>query len=178
MIRVNVNEEFSITVTLLDEQTNQPASDQDVYYDVRKQPGDLPLSPTLSGILTESTIEPGVYKEMVSVSESGNYVVYATCSGFSANTEDIAVNEENIYELTKQTRHYNVSVEDVLRTTSVPTADQTTRNVPENKTDYVITKIKRDQDADWSGAYVVEGRVYAWYKTSSDNAPYRMGGPN
>jgi len=178
MIRVNVNEEFSITVTLLDEETNQPASGQDVYYDVREQPGDSALSPTLDGILTESTVEPGIYKEMVSISEAGTYVVYATCVGFLANTEDITVNEEDIYEVVKQSRHYNISVEDVLRTTSVPTADQVTRSVPENKTDYVITKIKRDQDADWSGAYVVEGIVYAWYKASTDNAPYRMGGPN
>jgi hypothetical protein len=175
MIRVNVNESFPVTATLLDEDTGLAATGQVVYYDVRKQPNDSSLDPPVSGTLTESSIESGIYKEVLSIEEAGTYLVYVTCSGFLTNTEEIIVNKENIYEVIKQSRHYNISVEDVIRTEDHPTTSQVSRNVPKGKTDYVITRIKRDEDSDWSGPYVVEGRVYAWYTTDKDKAPYKMG---
>ena len=177
MIRVNVAESFPITVMLIDEETGEASSGKTVYYDVRKQPGDVPLSPELSGVLTESSVEAGIYSDMVYIDTPGAYVIYATCSGFLSNTEDVIVNEENIIEVVKQSRHYNISVEDVLRSSNTPSASQLIRNVPKGKTDYVVTRIKRDQDTDWSGPYVVEGRVYAWYRRDTDKAPYKMGGP-
>jgi len=175
MIRVNVSEQFPITVALLDEETGEAATGQIVYYDVRKQPGDVSLSPPIAGTLSESTVEAGIYTMLSNISESGTYIIYATCSGFISSTEEVIVNEEDIYEVVKQSRHYNISVEDVLRTETTPTADQIVRKVPLGRTDYVITRIKRDEDIDWSGTHVVEGRVYAHYRNDTDLVPYRMG---
>lgn len=177
MIRVNVSEYFPITVALLDEGTGELAPGHEVSYDIRKQPGDLQLSPPMEGILTESIVEAGIYKSLVSIGAPGTYLIYATCSGFITNTEEVVVNEENILDAIKQIRHYNISVEDVPRTTQVSTASQAIRKVPKGRTDYVITRIKRDQDVDWSGAHVVEGRVYAWYLRDTDKIPYKMAGP-
>jgi len=89
-------------------------------------------------------------------------------------TEEIIVNSEDIYELTKQNRPYNIYVEDVQRTSVIPTASQTARNVPLTKTDYIITKIKDDGDEDWSSV-TTSGVVYAWYN-SGESIPYKMSG--
>jgi len=181
MIRVCTNESFPIVVTLLDEETGQAASGKTVYYDIREQPEDLPLDPAVSGTLIESTVEAGVYKtsELKTISGVGSYIIYATCSGFISGTEELMVTAEADYTdlaaLVKQTRHYNISVEDVIRTNDDPTTSQVNRKVPFGRTDYVITKIKRDTDPDWSGAYVAEGRTYAWYARSNSKTPYKMG---
>lgn len=174
MIKVNIDELFPITASLVDETDGSPAAGETVNYDIRKQPSDLSLSPAVSGVLTESTVEPGVYKTLVSISEAGTYIVYVSCPGFISNTEDVIVNSEDIYDVVKQSRHYNISVENVTRSSHTPSASQAARNVPRGRTDYVITRIKRDQDLDWSGAHVVEGRVYAHYIRSTDKAPYKM----
>jgi hypothetical protein len=176
MIRVNVNEAFPITVALIDETQGIAATGQTVYYDVRLQPTDSALSPPLNGLLTESTVEPGIYTTMQSIDTAGTYLVYATCSGFITNTEEIIVNTENIYEVIKQNRHYNTSVEDVIRTNATPSASQTIRKVGLNKTDYVVTSIKGNSDSDWSGT-VASGIVYAWYRNEDDVVPFKMGGP-
>jgi hypothetical protein len=173
MIRVNENEQFPIVVQLVNEESGELASGETVYYDIRDM-ADNPLSPAVSGTLIESTVEPGIYKSTASIPDSGRYVIYATCSGFLANTEEIIVNPENIYELVKQNRHYNISVEDVIRTNATPTASQTIRNVPMNRTDYVITTIKRDSDPDWSST-TTSGIVYAWYRNITEDVPYKMG---
>lgn len=178
MIRVSVDENFPITVALIDEELGEMSSGQAVYYDVRSFPLDTPLSPPLSGTLTESTVEAGIYNTEASISTPGNYIIYATCSGFMTNTENITVEELDTFdlsELIKQNRHYNISVEDVIRTTKTPTASQAARNVPKGRTDYIITKIKKDDDPDWTGD-IVEGIVYAWYRTNTDHAPYKVGG--
>lgn len=179
MIRVCANESFPIVVTLLDEETGQAASGKIVYYDIRKQPEDLPLVPPVSGTLTESTIEAGIYKEVKSVGDVGPYIIYATCSGFISGTEELNVVEEADYSdlsaLVKQTRHYNISVEDVIRTNDDPTTSQIVRKVPHGRTDYVITKIKRDTDLDWSAPDIATGIVYAWYARSNAKTPYKMG---
>jgi hypothetical protein len=184
MLRVNINESFPITVTLIDEKEGILSTGNIVQYEIRKQPDDLPLNPPLLGILSESTVEPGVYKTTSIIEEPGIYLVYATCSGFISNTEEIIVNDENIFDiieddlkpLIKQNRHFNISVEDVIRVGDTPSNSQLIRNVPKGRTDYVITKIKGDNDLDWSGSNVIEGRVYAWYRTNKDKAPYKMGG--
>lgn len=181
MIRVCANESFPIVVTLLDEETGQAASGKIVYYDIRKQPEDSPLVPPLSGTLVESTVEAGVYKtaQLQAISDVDSYIIYATCSGFISGTEELMVVAEPDYTdlsaLVKQTRHYNISVEDVIRTNNDPTLSQVNRKVPFGRTDYVITKIKRDSDSDWSGAYVAEGRTYAWYSRTNSKTPYKMG---
>ena len=173
MIRVDKNEQFIITVALYDENTNQNVSGQTVYYDIRDESDD-PLSPPAAGTLDESLVESGIYRTTESVSEAGTYIIYATCSGFNTNIEELIVNEENIYEVAKQTQNYNISVEEVLRTTVSGNPGQIARNVPLNKTDYIITWIKADTDPDWSNP-VTSGTVYAWYASIDDNLPYKMG---
>ena len=171
MIRVDIDEEFPLTAMILDECSGLIVSSAVVQYVIC----DSTDTPTLSGVFEESTVEPGVYKTILSLSSPGSYRAYATCSGYNVGTEDIVVNAENIYELTKQNRHYNLFVEDVKRTNAVATASQTTRNVPMNKTDYIINKIKMDASADWLGATTVSGIIYAWYRNITDDLPYRMG---
>lgn len=179
MIKVNISENFPITVALLDETNGELASGQTVTYDIRDS-NDLPLSPPISGTLTESSVEPGIYRKLLSIPTAGTYICYAAASEFLANTEDIVVEEyddTNLANLIKQERHYNLSVEDVKRTNAVATASQTVRNVALNKTDYVITKIKSDDASDWSNP-VTSGIVYAWYNSVADRVPYKMGGPS
>lgn len=175
MIRVDISENFPILVSLIDENTGQLASGQTVYYDIRDI-NDDPLSPPLAGTLTESTVTPGIYRGEESIPDGGEYIIYATCSGFIANTEEVIVNPENIYELTKQNRSYNVSVEDVLRENTTPTASQIVRKVDLGNTDYILTIIKRDYDTTWSGT-TTSGIVYAHYRNLSDSVPYLMGDP-
>ena len=175
MIRVDKNEVFPISVALIDENTGQMAAGQTVYYDIRHM-NDLPLSPPIAGTLPESTVEPGIYRAEESIPDGGEYIIYATCSGFTTNTEEVIVNPESIYDLEKQNRHYNISVEDVIRENAIATASQTVRKVALGNSDYVITRIKRDYETTWSGT-TTSGIVYAWYRDESDRVPYKMGDP-
>jgi hypothetical protein len=88
VIRAYASEPFPITVTLDD-----IASGKIVFYDVRHQVGDLPLSPTLSGILPESDDVPGVYTTMVEIFEVGSYFVYTACSGYLSEAEEIIIEQ-------------------------------------------------------------------------------------
>lgn len=169
MIRVKISEIFPVTVSLIDETTGQVATGKTVSYDIRKQPTDTMLSPPVAGTLTESLVEPGIYNALESISEAGTFVVYATCSGFLPNTEEIIVSPN-------YNRHYNTSVEDVIRNTAVPTASQAIRKVGLGKTDYVITRIKPESAADWTHSATVSGIVYAHYREMDDDVPYLMGG--
>lgn len=172
MIRVDENEQFPIVVALIDETTGMPGTGQTVYYEIRGA-DDSFLSPPVSGTLPESAVEAGIYRTVESIDTAGEYVVYATCSGFVSSAEDLIVNSESVYDLTKG---HNISVEDVPRTNATPTASQTARNVPLNKTDYIIHRIKKDSDPDWTGT-VTSGIIYAHYRSVSDDLPYMMGGP-
>lgn len=175
MIRVDKNEVFPILVSLIDENTGQLAGGQTVYYDIRYT-NDFPLAPAIAGILTESLIEPGIYRKDESISLDGEYIIYVTCSGFVTNTEEVIVNPENIYDLEKQNRHYNISVEDVIRENEVASTSQTVRKVALGNSDYTTTRIKYDHETSWSGT-TTQGIVYAWYRDESDAAPYKMGDP-
>jgi hypothetical protein len=173
MIRVDRNEQFPITAMILDECSGEIVSSAVVHYTVLDAGG----STTLSGVFSESDNNPGVYIANISLSDAGIYRTYATCSGYNVGTEDILVNPENIYELTKQNRHYNIGVEEVLRTNPIATASQTARNVPMNQTDYIINRVKLDTASDWSGPTVASGIIYAHYRTITDSLPYKMDGP-
>ena len=174
MKKVNISEQFPILVQLVNEQTGELATGETVYYDIRKASDDSSLSPAVSGTLIESTVEQGLYKNVDSISEPGQYIIYATCDDFITNSEELVVNPENIYDLTKANRNYNTSVEDVIRTDITPTPSQTTRKVPLNKTDYILTEIKKDGDLGWGDSTVVSGTVWAWYKDITDSLPYKM----
>ncbi len=174
MIRVDINETFTIAAQLIDEETESLATGRTVYYDIRDSATDAILSPPVSGTLTESTVQTGLYKTTESIPTAGQYLIYTTASGFLANSEELIVNSENIYNLTKQNRFYNISPEDVVRENAVATASQTVRNVPMGYTDYVITKVRADDDNDWDTT-TVSGVTYAWYTSISETVPYRMG---
>jgi len=173
MIKVDKNEEFPVSVALFDECAGELSSGQTVYYDIRDANTDASLVPAINGTMVESTAEPGVYKVVESIPTAGEFLFYATCSGFVPNTEDIVVNEESLYDLTKA---HNVSVEDVPRTNATPTASQIVRNVGLNRTDYIIHRIKDDSDPDWTTA-TVSGVIYAHYRSTDDSLPYKMAGP-
>lgn len=174
MIEANINESFPISVTLLDEGNSQLISGQVVSYDIRML-DDLALTPPISGVLVESTVESGVYKKAFSLPSAGAYICYITCSGFFTNSEDILINEYDTTEVAKYNLPYNISVIDVNRTESPGSASQIARNVPLGKTDYITTLIKRDADLDWSNP-VSSGNSYAHYTSIADNLPYKMGG--
>jgi hypothetical protein len=176
MIRVDKNEIFPILVSLIDENTGTLAGGQTVYYDIR-QMNDFPLVPSIAGTLTESLVEPGIYRGEETIPDGGEYIIYATCSGFITNTEEVIVNPESIYDLEKQNRHYNISVEDVIRENAIITPSQATRNVDVGNTDYVLTWIKRDEDTTWATT-TTSGITYAWYKDITDTVPYKMGDPD
>jgi len=172
VIRVDQNEQFPIVVALIDETTGMPGTGQTVYYEIRGA-DDSFLSPPVSGTLPESAVEAGIYRTVESVPDAGEYVIYAECTGFVSSAEDLLVNPESVYDLTKG---HNVSVEDVPRTNAVSTASQTARNVGMNRTDYIVHRIKKDTDPDWSGT-VTSGIIYAHYRNVADDLPYLMGGP-
>jgi len=169
VIKVDENEQFPIVVALIDETTGMPGTGQTVYYEIRGA-DDSFLTPPISGILPESAVEGGVYRTTATIADAGEYVIYATCSGFVTSAEDLLVIPETAYKA------HNVSVEDVPRTNAVATASQTARNVPMNKTDYIIHRIKLSTDPDWTGT-VTSGIIYAHYRNISDDLPYLMGGP-
>ena len=175
MIEANKNELFPVTVSLSDDLTAALVTNQVVTYDVRTI-DDVPLVPPVSGTLLESTVEGGIYKKELSLASAGSFICYASCSGFITSTEELIINEENIYEVTKANRPHNFSVIDVPRSTvsGTATASQIFRNVPLGRTDYIVTIIKRDTDIDWTDP-VSSGISYAHYKTVSDDLPYAMG---
>ncbi len=175
MIRVDISEQFPVVVSLIDETTGTAAAGQTVYYEIRKD-DDSSLSPHIGGVLPESAVEAGIYRKVQTIPTAGSYIIYSTCSGFTSGAEELIVNPESIYDVTKMDRQYNVSVEDVPRSTVSGTASQIVRNVPYGETDYIITRIKNDADPDWTGT-VTSGIVYAHYRSITDTLPYLMGGP-
>jgi len=176
MIEANKNKLFPIIVSLVDDYTGVLVTGQSVAYDVREI-NDNELSPPISGTLSESTVEGGIYKTELSIPSAGSYICYATCSGFATSTEEIIINEENIYDIIKENRPHNLSVEDVVRTTASGsmTASQIARNVPYGRTDYIVTLIKRDSDLDWSSP-TASGISYAHYVSTAEVLPFMMGG--
>lgn len=160
--------------SLIDENTGDNVSGKVVNYDVRYI-DDSPLVPVMNGALPESTVEQGIYKKAVSITVAGTFIWYCTCSGFPSGSETIMVDEQ---DAVSANRNYNVSVEDVVRTTvsGGATLSQVERKVPQNETDYIITRIKADDAVDWSSP-VASGTTHAWYNSVTDSLPYKMAGP-
>ena len=175
MLRADKNEKFVLTAALIDEGTGNFVSGESVVYDVRNAEDDSELSPTISGTMIESLVKSGIYRTTMSIPNEGAYICYSSCSDFLTGTEEIIINPENVYELVKQNKNYNVSVEDVVRTTVSGNYGQTVRKVPFGKTDYILSRIKSDDSVDWSDQSTVSGSVWAWYRSVSDDLPYRMG---
>lgn len=175
MIKVNKNESFPLVVSLLDEGTTSLVSGQTVSYDVRNT-NDETVS-VLSGSLVESATEVGIYSVLLSLPESGTYIIYIKSYGFVSEAESVMVNEDNLVEIIKSNRSYNTSIIDVARTTTQDqrTSSQISRKVPYGKTDYIITKIKREEDLDWSDP-LCTGISYAHYLSEDSTLPFMMGG--
>ncbi len=174
MIESNINEMFPITVSLVDEAMEDLISGKTVFYDVRYM-DDSELSPAVNGVLVESTVQAGIYKTQISLPEAGNFLCYATCSGFFAGYEEIVINELSYIDAIKSNFPHNMQITDHLRTTVSSTASQLNRNVPLYKTDYITTVIKRESDYDF-GNPICSGTSYAYYRSMLDELPYKMGG--
>jgi len=172
MINAVKGELFPIIVSLVDDFSGELVAGGNVLYDIRTI-NDVELIPPISGSLIESSVENGIYKKEISIPEAGSYICYATCSGFMTSTETIIIKEESVFEMYKYNLPYNTSVIDVQRTGSA-TLSQIARNVPMNKTDYIISIVKRDTDLDWSNP-VSSGTSYAHYRAVTDDLPYKMG---
>lgn len=175
MLRADQNETFPIVAALVNESTGSFVSGETVHYNIRNAEDDSELSLPLSGTLTESTVKDGIYKTTLSIPNDGVYICYTSCSGFITATEDLIINPENVYTLIKQSRNYNISVEDVVRTEITPTASQVVRKVPLGQTNYIITRIKQDSESGWGASTTVSGVVYAHYRSTTDSLPYLMG---
>jgi len=174
MIDAVKNELFPILVSLVDEFSGTLVPGGNVLYDIRNI-NDTPLIPPISGSLVESSVEAGIYKKEISIPTAGSYICYATCSGFLASTETIAIKEESIFDMYKYNLPYNTSVIDVQRTSISGTLSQIARNVPLNKTDYIVSMTKHDTDLNWNNP-VSSGVSYAHYKSINDDLPYMMAG--
>jgi len=171
MIKIPKGVVFPITVSLFDDHLGKLISNGTVSYDVRDVYGNE-LAPPVSGTLSESSISEGIYLEELSIDEPGNYIFYATCSGFITNTETIVVYDK--YDNYVIDAPHNVFVMDILRTNEDITESQQIRKVGIGKTDYVISAVKRDDDLDWTNP-VSSGISYAYYRNIDDDLPYMMG---
>jgi len=176
MIKVNKNETFPLLVSLLDEGREQLINGKVVTYDVRTI-DDQELTPTVSGVLTESTTTSGIYHTSLSLPLPGSYIAYVTCNGFISEAESILISEENIYDLTRTHYPFNSKVMDVTRTTAYDerTPSQIARHVPYGKTDFIVTVIKHDYELTWNNP-VASGISYAHYLTEDSMLPYMMAG--
>jgi hypothetical protein len=94
MIRVNVADIFPIAISLVDISDN-PIIGETVYYDIRHT-DDSALNPPNNGILIESTVASGIYKQNVSIDTAGTYICYITCSNYPTHTKSIIVNQETV----------------------------------------------------------------------------------
>lgn len=95
MIEANKNELFPITVSLLDELTGRLVSGGVVTYDIRTI-DDALLAPPVSGTLSESSVEVGIYKTEVSIESFGTFICYASCDGYMAGTENIVISDRSL----------------------------------------------------------------------------------
>ena len=139
MIKVDVGEHFSIIATLVDE--DSMGTGLSVAYGIKNSSGTI----VDSGTLIEDTTYSGVYSKNISLSSSGNYIAFYEAVDYARGAENIVVVEEPLARLIKQVRHWNMATENVLAAVDIPS-----RNVAIGKTDYIIIKIKDDDDSDWS----------------------------
>lgn len=122
-----------------------------------------------SGTMSEGFV--GIHVLVDSLSNSGDYICYANCSGTLIN-EEIKILPENIYDLVKSRRNYNQSYENIERPVGAPDASQVLRGVPENETDYIIHRVKNDYDSNWDNP-TASGNAYPHYRGS---IPYKIEG--
>ena len=163
MIRVDLGEKFSIMATLVDE--DSMGEGLSVYYGIKNS-----VDTTVDfGSLVEDTTYSGIYSKYVTINSAGNYKVFYKSDGYASGVEEVIVTENSLATLIKQVRQHNMSVENILATTNIPS-----RNVAAGKTDYIIIKIKNDSDIDWSNP-ISERKVYSHYHNLGDDQPYYMG---
>ena len=175
MIKANYDEEFTLTVSVIDEGVGM-VSGLSVSYEILTEDEATLVD---SGTMWESTTVSGVYLYTTYITETeydanGTLyrVYYKTPSGYTDGADDIMIYDD-LYKLTEQNRHYNLSVENVLAYTADIVPAQNPRNLSDNVTNFVITKIKSEKSANWDSADI--HYVYAWYQTVGDKIPYKMG---
>ena len=163
MITVDVNELFYLTAVLVD--SASMGSGESVRYVIENSTYNV----VESGLLEENPTYSGTYAKEVSLQDYGEYIAYFYADGYPTGMEYIKVKEESVVELIKQNRQTNLAVENVFAQSDIPE-----RNVQAGKTDYVIIKIKNDDDINWDNP-VAERRMYAWYANMGDEQPIYMG---
>lgn len=163
MIKVGVNEQFSITAALVDE--DSMGHGLVVNYVIEDAGGAY----VDGGVLDENLMHNGIYCKYVSLASPGKYRVFYESVGYPTGVEDVTVSQDTLAELVKQNRQGNIAVKNILAI-----SDILARNVAVGKTNYIIIYVKRDSDLDWSSP-VSEKRIYAHYKNLGDDNPYYMG---
>ena len=174
MIKANYDEDFTLTVAVVSED-GMVTGLSNVTFEVWNDDEDYMAH---SGTMVESAKLGGIYIYTMHITKA-EYDSYGTLwrayfdapTGITDGAEDIMINDD-LYELVRENRHYNLSVENVLALNAeIPNPNP--RNITDNVTNFVKTKIKAEGDANWDSADV--HYVYAWYKTTSDKIPYKMG---
>jgi len=174
MIKANYDEDFTLTVAVVSEDgmvTGLTTVTFEIWDDDENNLID-------SGTMVESSKVLGIYiyTTHITKSEYDSYgtlyrVYFETPAGITDGAEDIMINDD-LYELVRENRHYNLSVENVLvLAAEIPNPNP--RNITDNTTNFVKTRIKAEGDANWDSADV--HYVYAWYKVLGDKIPYKMG---
>ena len=174
MIKANYDEDFTLTVAVVSEDgmvTGLTTVTFEIWDDDEANLID-------SGTMVESAKVPGIYiyTTHITKSEYDSYgtlyrAYFETPAGITDGAEDIMINDD-LYELVRENRHYNLSVENVLAYTADIVPAKNPRKLSDNVTNFVKTKIKAEGDANWDSATV--HYVYAWYETVGDTIPYKM----
>jgi hypothetical protein len=174
MIKANYDEEFTLTASVIDEGVGM-VSGLTVDYEIWTENEATLVD---SGTMWESATVSGIYlfTTYITEAEYNNYgtlyrVYYKTPSGYTDGADDIMIYDD-LYKLVEQNRHYNLAVENVLAYSADIVPAQNPRNLSDNVTNFVKTKIKAEKDANWDSAAV--HYVYAWYETAGDKIPYKM----
>lgn len=173
MIKSSIDELFTLMVSIVD-QNELPITGADVYYNIRTL-DDAQLTPAVSGTLSESSMTEGVYSTELAISTADSYIGYIYGTGFATVAKNIMIYDESLESIFQSSLLHNLLVETVVREGSATTS-QMLRNVGVGKTDYVITKAKRQSDTDFTSP-VGSGISYAYYRSPYSDKPYLMGGP-
>ena len=155
MIKANYDEDFTLTVAVVSED-GMVSGLTNVTFEIWTEDEANLID---SGTMVESSKIAGIYIYTTHVTKA-EYDTYGTLyrayfdapAGYTDGAEDIMINDD-LYELVRENRHYNLSVENVL-VLAAEIASPNPRNLSDNVTNFVKTRIKAEGDANWDGADV------------------------